>query len=251
MLEEVLRLEVLTVFVVFCRIGSAIMVLPGFGDGFVSVRIRLLLALSVSVVVAIVVDPVASIRDPAALILLLFGEILIGIFIGLTARILINALQVAGTIIAFQASMANSFAFDVVSAQQGALLGNFLGTLGLVLIFVSDMHHLMLIGLVESYTSFPPGRAPAAADLATVITRVVADAFRIGAQLSAPFILVGIMMSVGAGLLARLMPQVQVFFIMLPVQIAAGMLVFALTLAAGMSWYLGEFESTLLSLTGR
>lgn len=252
MLADALTLDLMALFIVFCRLGGALMVMPGFGEGFVSPRVRLLLALTLSIVLAPLVTPLLP-ADRALLagyLPLVAGELAVGFFIGVTARLLMSALQVAGTMIAFQASMANAFSFDVVSAQQGALAANFLGILGMVLIFVTDLHHLMLRALVDSYVLFPPGVAPPMGDFADTAARLVAESFRIGVQFAAPFVLVGVLMTLGTGLLARLMPQVQVFFVMMPLQITMGMLIFGLVIGAGMMWFVGRWESAFVELFG-
>lgn len=247
MLERLVIVDVLTFFLVFCRIGTAVMVLPGFGEALVSAQIRLMMALAMTLVLAPVVGPSLA-ASTAGLELLLLTEIGIGFFVGAAARLMMSALQVAGTVIAFQTSLAGAMAFDPTSNAQTPITGTFLGTLGLVLIFVTDLHHVMLAGLVESYRLFQPGDLPPIGDFAEAATRMIADAFRIGLQLSAPFLLVGITITVGMGLLSRLMPQVQVFFLAVPVQVMLGLLVLALTLGYGMSWFLGTYEESLRTL---
>lgn len=247
MLERLVLVDVLTFFLVFCRVGSAVMVLPGFGEAMVSPQVRLLLALAVTLVVAPVVGPALA-GTPGGLEMLLITEIGVGLFVGAAARMMMSALQVAGNVIAFQTSLAGAMAFDPMSNTQTPVTGTFLSTLGLVLVFVADLHHLMLAGIVESYRLFVPGQLPPIGDFAEAATRIIGDSFRIGMQLSAPFLLVGILVTVGMGLLSRLMPQVQVFFLAVPVQIMIGLLVLALTLSFGMSWFLEGYEQSLRTL---
>ncbi|MFN4090161.1 MAG: flagellar biosynthetic protein FliR [Alphaproteobacteria bacterium] len=247
MLERLVLVDVLTFFLVFCRVGSAVMLLPGFGESFVSPQVRLLLALAISLVVAPVVGPaLAGSTDPIEL--LVATEIGVGLFIGAAARLMMSALHVAGSVIAFQTSLAGAMAFDPTSNAQTPITGTFLSTLGLVLIFTAELHHVMLAGLVESYGLFVPGALPPIGDFAEMATRIVADAFRIGLQLAAPFLLVGVTVTVGMGLLSRLMPQVQVFFLAVPAQVMVGLLVLALTLGFGMTWFLEGYDQALRGL---
>src|SRR3546814_1386202 len=154
---------------------------------------------------------------------------------------MISALQVAGNVIAFQASLAGAMALDPTSNTQNPVTGTFLSMLGLVLIFTVELHHLMLSGIVESYRLFVPGDLPPIGDFAASVTRIVAESFRIGLQLSAPFLLVGTVVTVGMGLLSRLMPQVQIFFLAVPVLVLLCLLVLALTLAFAMRLFLASF----------
>lgn len=248
-LSAIIGADLLSFFLVFCRLGAAIMVLPAFGDSFVPARMRLVLALALTLIVTPVVGgTLPPAMDWGSSVGLVVMEIGAGLFLGISVRLLMSALQVAGTVIAFQSSLANAFVFDVASAQQGALPASFLTTLGLVLVFVTDLHHLMLAGLVDSYQVLPPGGLPPVGDFTQTVVRLVGDSFRIGLQLAAPFILIGTLLSVGMGLLTRLMPQAQIFFVAMPLQIMLGLLVFGLTLSVGMAWFMGIFEDRLSNL---
>jgi flagellar biosynthetic protein FliR len=183
---------------------------------------------------------------PLALFVLLFGEITIGVFLGLIGRIMLVALHTTGTVISFQIGMANAFVFDAATSQQASLPSMFLTVLGVLIIFTANLHHLMLRAVVDSYTLFTPGVMPPIEDFSQFISRLVADSFILGIQLAGPFMAVGLIFYLGIGLLARLMPQVQIFFIALPMQIMFGILVVALTLSAALMWFLDSFEMSLI-----
>ena len=124
MLEQLLPAQVFAVFLVFARIGSAFAVLPGFSEAFIAMRFRLMLAGMTSFVVAPVVAPglPPAPEAPLGLMLLVGGEALIGIFLGMTARLAMAAVQTAGMIIGMQTSLANAFAYDPTTAQQNAVV---------------------------------------------------------------------------------------------------------------------------------
>ena len=121
---------------------------------------------------------------------------------------------------------------------------------GLVFVFATDLHHLMLEAMVMSYGLMIPGTVPQIDDMSQVMSRLVADAFVLGIQLSAPFIAVGLVFYLGVGLLARLMPQVQIFFIALPVQIFLGFLAFAFAVSAMLLWFAGRFRDLFMASLG-
>lgn len=244
MLEQFVPETLFAYFLVFARVGSVIMVLPGFGESYVSPRIRLMLALTISFIAtpALMQSLPGLPVSPLALLLLIATEIGIGFFIGISARILISALQVAGMIAAYHMSLANAFVFDPAAAQQGALAGAFLTLTALLLIFVTNLHHVMLIGIFGSYDIFAPGQLPPMGDVSDAIARLVSRSFLLALQIASPFIIVGLIFTLGVGLLNRLMPQVQMFFIAMPLQILLGMLVLMLTLSAVMMWFLDAFQ---------
>ncbi len=224
---------------VFARIGTMLMLLPGLGEQNISSRIRLTVAL----VLAAVLLPLhrsAYHIDTAALgpvIVMLVEEILIGAVLGLTARLTISALDVAGSVIAQQLGLGFVTAIDPTQGEQGALVGNFLNLLGLTLIFATNMHYLVIAALNDSYNVFAPGEVPAVGDVAALITQTVAGAFRIGIQLSAPFLAFGLLFNIGLGVLSRMMPQMQVFFVALPLSIMIGLLLLVLGLGAMMGFF--------------
>ena len=235
---------------VFARIGTMLMLLPGLGEQNISSRMRLTAAL----VLAAVVLPLhrsAYHVDTSALgpvIVLLVEEILIGAMLGLTARLTISALEVAGAVIAQQLGLGFVTAVDPTQGEQGAIVGNFLTMLGITLVFATDMHHLVIAALNDSYTLFAPGEVPAVGDAAALVTKIVAGAFRIGIQLSAPFLVFGLMFNIGLGVLSRLMPQMQVFFVALPLSILLGLMFLVLVIGAMMGVFLDYAGGVLATL---
>lgn len=247
MLDALLVSDVYLFMLIFARLGSALILLPGFGEVNVPVRVRLIIALTFS----FVVFPVVSVTLPslpanlAELLLLLGGEILIGLAIGAITRLLISMLQVAGTIIAFNAGLASAQMFDPSVGQSGAITGAFLSTIGITLLFVTNMHHVMLMAMVDSYVLFVPGQGFPIGDFSEAATRVVADSFRLGLQIALPVLVISMLIYVSMGLMARLMPQIQVFFIALPLQILVGFSVLAVTIGVSMIVFIDHFETVV------
>src|SRR3546814_226500 len=213
MLAQLLTSEAFSFLFVFVRVGAAFMMLPGIGDSYVLPRFRLLLALMVSTLIRPALMPELPPVPTSPLVLgtLVAGEAVVGFFLGLIGRFLLAALDIAGTIISFQVSLSNAFVFNPAMTTQGTLVGTFLTVLGIVLIFVTDLHHLMLMAVADSYRVFPPGAAPQIGDMADTLTQLIGRSFRIGLEISAPFIVVGLIFYLGLGLLNRLMPQMQIF----------------------------------------
>jgi flagellar biosynthetic protein FliR len=247
MLEQLLPAQVFGVFLVFARVGSAFSVLPGFSEAFIAMRFRLMLAGMTSLVVAPVVAPglPQAPDSPMAVLLLIGGEVIIGLFLGLTARLALAAIQTAGMIIGLQTSMANAFAYDPTTSQQNAVVGAWLSMVAMVLIFVTDLHHMMLRGLVESYALFRPAEPPPLGDLTELIVRLASSSFLLGIQIATPFMAFGFIFFLALGLIARLMPQVQIFFVAMPLQIVIGFIALGATIGVGMITFLSRFESVL------
>jgi flagellar biosynthetic protein FliR len=160
------------------------------------------------------------------------GEILIGIFLALLVRILFISLEVAGSAIVFQIGLSSATIFNPMISEQTSAISTFLGLIALVIMMQTDMHHMLLRGMVDSYGLFLPGQGIAMGDASESIVRVVSQAFRIGIQMTGPFFIVMMMINVALGLLARLMPQLQVFFLAQPVQIIVGFILLMITLVS-------------------
>lgn len=235
---------------VFARIGTMVMLLPGLGELSVPVRVRLTVAL---VLTAILLPLHRSayqldLRALGPVLLMLGQELLVGAVLGLVARLTISALQVAGFVVAQQLGLGFVTAIDPTQGQQGIIVGNFLTILGITLVFATDLHHLVIAALNDSYALFRPGEIMIVGDIAALFTRVTAAAFRIGVQLAAPFLVFGLLFNLGLGVLSRLMPQMQVFFVGMPLMILAGLLILMLVIGAMMGTFLDYFEGVLREL---
>src|SRR3954454_23534065 len=130
---------------VFARIGAMVMLLPGFGETNIPVRIKLAIALALTLVILPLHRSAYTIdmQSLTPLMVLLVHEIVIGVVLGATARVTLAALQVAGSVIAQQLGLGFVTAIDPTQGQQGLLIGNFLTILGLTLLFATDTHHLV------------------------------------------------------------------------------------------------------------
>jgi flagellar biosynthetic protein FliR len=216
----------------------------------VPARVRLTLALVLTAVLfplhrsAFTLD----LKSFAPVVTLLGQELFIGVVLGLTARLTISALQVAGAVIAQQLGLGFITAVDPTQGQQGVIVGNFLTLLGITLVFATDLHHYVIAALHDSYALFRPGEIPPTGDVAALVTRATAAAFRIGIQLAGPFLVFGLLFNLGLGVLSRLMPQMQVFFVGMPLSIFIGFIALLMVVGAMMSTFLGYLEGVLRAL---
>lgn len=252
MLEEYLNTNIFAFLLVFARVGTMFLTVPGFGEGFISPRIRLSIALSVTLLVTQFVQELLP-PQPVSVIelfLLLTGEIVIGLIIGGALRIALSAMHVGGTIIAQQAGLAAAQFFDPAQMTQGAVTSSFLTLMALTMIFVTDLHHLFIQGTYASYTLFEVGTLPPFGDLAELVSDFIAGSFKLGFQISAPFLVYGLTFYIGVGLINRLMPQVQIFFVAMPLQILLAFAIFAVTSGASVLWFINYYEETLMRFLG-
>lgn len=234
--------EVAVVYMLaFARVGAVLMLLPGIGETTVPARIRLSMALLLALLLHPLVAglyPKGLALKPAALGVMLGGEIAIGLFIGMASRLVLAAAQVAGTTIANQMGLGFAMTVDPTQGQQGVIFGNFLSLMAVTMIFVTDLHVPAISAVSSSFTLFPPGKWVPVGDFAEVTVWLVGESFRVGLQVSAPFLAFGLIFNLGLGMLQKMMPQFQIFFVAMPLSIGVGLVLFGLVLSTMMLWYM-------------
>ncbi|MEO1039369.1 MAG: flagellar biosynthetic protein FliR [Pseudomonadota bacterium] len=235
---------------VFARMGAILMLLPGFGEPSIPPRIRLAFALAFTAVIAPTVSPLLPPMPeaPAAVAAMIAGETVIGLMIGAVARFLLAASSVAGQIIGYQTGLAMAQSFDPAQGQTGALPATFLNLTFLLLLFATNMHHLLLEAAAGSYALMPAGEAPMWRDAAMWALGLFADSFLIGVQLAGPLIVFGLVFYLGLGVLSRLMPQAQIFFIAMPLNIMVGFAILAVSIGGMALVWLNRVEQFALGM---
>lgn len=234
---------------IFARVGSILMLMPAIGETSIPARMRLGFALVFSLVLFPLVSSElpALPNDPVQVLVYLLHEIAIGLILGAITRLVTLATSIAGSVIAFQTGLSGVQGADPINGgPQGALVGAFLSLLGVTLIFATDLHHVALMAVRDSYMVFPPKDPLMFGDAAQMAVQSVAAAFVIGIQMAAPFIVLGLVFYLGMGLLARMMPQLQVYFVIMPATIWVGLILVALLLSMMMGWYLTSYQNELL-----
>ena len=248
-LQQLVVSNIFAFILIFVRFGVAMMIMPGIGDSFVSPQVRLLFAVAISFVLTPVLSSHLPTLPPGsfALLSMIVSEAFIGVFIGTVMRILVSALDTAGTLVSIQSSLSNSTMFNPTTEAQVPILSAVYSSLGVTLIFVTGMDHQMLAAVVDSYKLFPATAGfPDTGSVSETIVKTLVLAFKVGVQLAVPFLVVGTLVQVGFGLLGRLMPQVQVFLIALPLQILLSSILLVFVLSAVMAAWLKEFEAAMV-----
>lgn len=236
----------------FARIGTLVMLLPGIGERMLPARVRLSIALLLTLVILPIVRPLLPTNAaPTAIVGALIGEIAIGLVLGFSTRAVMAALQTAGNVIASQIGLSYAMTVDPTAGTQEASIGNFLVMLGVTLIFTTDLHHLAIAAIRDSYTLLPPTGIPDSADAAKLAVMAVARGFGLGMKIAAPFVAFALLFNLGLGVLSRLMPQFQVFFVALPLSVLVGLLIMLAALGLMMTTFLVDLGDFLKDMGGR
>ena len=215
---------------VLCRTGAAVMLLPGLGESEPPAILRAGLAIGITVLLVPVVAPAIP-AEPSGFIRLagmIAAELLAGGLLGWLARLLALALPAAGQLISLMTGLSSVLQPDAMLGAQSAAIGKLFSMLSPVLILSTGLYSLPLGALAGSYAVFPAGGVLASGDLVETAVRAVSASFALALRLAAPFILLSVIWQLALGLLSRLVPQVQVYFLALPGQVLGGLLLLAL-----------------------
>ncbi len=243
-LQSFLTTGVFAFMIVFVRLGTAIMIMPGIGNAAVPANIRLYFALGFTLVVSPLLQPYIPnpLPETFTLFTMIIMEFIVGLFIGTVMRVLMAAIDTAGMIIATQSSLANAQLFNPAFASQGTVIGAFLTMAAIVLLFATDMHHIMLSGIIQSYEVFPIGKIPDTGSMSELLIKEVAWSFWVAIQMTAPFLVIVLLLYICMGVMSKLMPQVQVFMIAMPIQIYMALVMLSMTVSAMLMFWLARFN---------
>ncbi|WP_149535833.1 flagellar biosynthetic protein FliR [Siccirubricoccus phaeus] len=233
-----------------CRLGGAVMLLPGLGEQEVPMAIRLALLLAL---VALLIAPLAPALPalPAALgdlARLLCGEIAIGLWFGFLARLLSLAMAQAGQVVALMTGLSSPLQTDPAFGAHSTAPGRLFSLMAALLVLSTGLYALPLQGLVRSYALLPPGDPLPLGGTAELLAQAVAESLGIALRLAAPLVLAGITANFALALLARVAPQVQVYNLAAPAQILAGLLLLLLVLPPLLDVWLEASRQGFLTL---
>jgi flagellar biosynthesis protein FliR len=218
---------VLSAFLVFSRIGTCLMLMPGISSDRIPLQVRLFLALASSLVLLPVVEgrvlPATVGASDAAYLMLIGSEILVGGLIGMLGRIYFWALQFVAAAVSSMLGFGGMASVGIMGSDQETPFADLINMSALFLFFVSDLHLQVIRALAGSYRAIPLGLGFGPARALVNITDTLSDAFLATLRVGGPFIVYGVVVNVAIGLINKLTPQIPVYFISLPFVLAGGL----------------------------
>ncbi len=238
---------------IFCRITAIFLFAPIFSDSQIPKKVSIIFAFFCSLLIYPVVMNLENIDIPKTALLLGYNvvlEVLIGAFIGLYLRLIIAVAHIFGYIISTTIGLSAATLLDPSQSTQGTLIGNFLTMLIIVLMFSLGVDHAFIKTLVFSYKKFSLGSfTEFYSDITTSIIQSVSTSWMLAMKASVAFMIAGIVINVSAGILAKLMPQIQAFFLVMPLQLLIGFFLLSITLSSVMLWLMEEYQNYLIQFT--
>lgn len=250
LLNQLLTTEIFALALVFCRIGAALILVPGIGESMVPARYRLGIAFSITIIIAPILAPIVPIlpKSIGEMSWLLGSEVFIGLFIGTVMRMIMASLDIAGSFMSLVNGLSSASMLNPLLQQQSSIISVFLTTLGVVILFETGLHEIIIRYIIDSYDVFIPGKLLYIGDVTKVIIEMTSRSFRIGLQLAFPTIVIITILVVILGVLARLVPQLQVFFVALPLQVMVGLLIIIIGMGSLYLVFVNEFVQSLTLL---
>ncbi len=246
-LDEFLNVNVFNFLLVFARLSIVFFLLPGLSAAYVPMRIRLFFALLVTMLILPIVQSSLPPQptQAAELVRLLVMEALIGGFLGALIQTIMAALELAGQMISTATGMTNAMVDDPITEEQSAIIIGLLNLVAVAVIFISGVHHFMIMAMVDSYSLFIPNAPLFSKDMLNMAASLLDQAFYMGIRLAAPFLVFEMVFQIASGILARLSPQLNVFFVVLPAQIILGLSILMVALPTLILIFMNFFDNTL------
>ena len=218
---------------VLLRVGALIMFFPIVGSAQVPGRIKIGLILFVSIAVFPVVRA-TPMHDPKSLfelVVSLFSEITIGLAVAYTARLMFAAVSIAGTVVDFQMGFGVVNVIDPQTETQVSITTQFQNILAILFFLALDAHHLIIGAIVESFFLINPLQINFSTFTPEIILLLFKATFVTAVKIAAPIMAILFFISVGLGLVARTVPQMNVFIVGFPLQIGVGLLMVGLSMS--------------------
>jgi flagellar biosynthetic protein FliR len=217
--------QVQAVTLLFTRICAILVAAPLLGSKNVPVQMKV----GLSLVLTLAVLPVVGFReayltDTVSLASSIGGEILIGVIIGYTARLLFAAVQMAGQLVGFQMGFGIVNVIDPQTNSQVSIVAEFQNIIALLVFLAVDAHHWFVLAIAKSFELIPPFGFCFTNSLMEALVRLSCDMFVIAVKMAAPVIAALLFTDLALGLIARTVPQMNIFIVGFPLKIAIGLL---------------------------
>lgn len=234
---------------ILARIGSCLAMLPGFGSQRIPVRIRILIALALSLAVSPMLMSQASQAlagvDEVGKARLIAGETIVGTALGLMARLYMFGLQFSATLITNVIGLAATPGAPIDDGELAPPLVNLIMITATTVIFATNLHHVMLRALFDSYTAIAIG---ASLDPGWYLDQMVAKlslTWSMGLRFAAPFVIFSVIVNLAIGFANKFTPMISVYFMTTGLTAALGLILLFVTIDDMMGLFLQELAGFL------
>jgi flagellar biosynthetic protein FliR len=237
---------------VFARVGSTMVLLPGLGEAVAPAIVRLGLALSITILLLPGLQPMIPPVPDAGInmALMIAAEVVTGLWFGWLARMIVLALPVGAQFIGYLTGLSSVLQPDPELGAQSSVLGKLFEMVAPMMLLVSGLYKLVLTALDGLFRLIPIGQVLPAGDTAQVAIHAVGTGFGLALQLASPFVVLGVGWHFAMGQIARIVSRVQIYFVSIPGQILTGLALLAITSSAIILAWHDSAAAFLLTLPG-
>lgn len=236
---------------VLVRASSLFMVAPVLGNANVPQRMKVGLAFAM----AIILTPFLmnqelqfDLTNPWTLTLAVAAEIALGVFIGMLAQFLFVAVQFAGQVVGLQMGFGMASVFDPQTHAQVSITAQIYLYLAVMVFLLMDGHHWLLIALQRSFTAIPLGTFTVNGQVMNVLLTAASDLFWVALTIMAPVLGVLVLAEMAMGIVARIMPQMNIFVASFPVKIGLGLITMMLAFPLMVTYIGPTIETTFAGI---
>lgn len=236
---------VMGAFLVFCRIGAAMTLMPGLSSTNIPMQVRLFLALAISLALTPLLLPTVRRAligaEPLGMLWLIGGELLVGAMIGLLAQIFFMALQALSSVVASSVGFSGIPGAPIEGHEPTPALVSLITVSAVVLMFQTGLHWELLRGLTASYSILPTGEIFDTRFGLIQITDQLSQTFLIVLRICSPFLIYAIIVHLAVGIVNKLLPRISVYFVSLPIILAGGLMALYLNIQELLHLFTAEF----------
>ncbi|MCX6151039.1 MAG: flagellar biosynthetic protein FliR [Ignavibacteriales bacterium] len=245
--------DFVVLILVFLRVVPIFFVAPFFNSSSIPNTVKILFALIVSYIIFFSIKGFTFDVNKGLLLLALYGakEVVTGLIIGFSINFIFYGISFAGSLIGFDMGLSMASAFDPSMDMENNIIGQLLNLIAILIFLTINGHHYVIRALSYSFSMVPIGEITLSQSLLLLLVKYSAGVFILAVKIASPLMISFFLIHVAAGITARIIPQMQVFFVIQPLQIAIGFILlaaFSPVIVLVIKNILAGYEDTLFEL---
>lgn len=241
---------------VFVRLSGMLVTMPILGYRTVAVRIRVMLAFILTLIIApaLGVQPFSELDSVLSVVLVVMKELFIGLMIGFGARVIFEGFAMAGSFIGRQMGMAMMNVLDPSSQEQQPIITQFWMFVMVIFFLITNSHYFLIETLFQNFAIIKPGSGYLTAGVGQAFVYSGTILFEMALKFAAPAMIFLLLVDISIAFIARVMPQMNVFFVSLPLKVGVGIVILIISLRLFQvlfGYVYGEVENFVLTIMNR
>ena len=238
-----------TFFLISIRLGIVILLIPAFGGTFFPAQIRIMFTMLVALIIFPMIEMVSF--ESISMLEIVFmglGEVLVGLYLGIAVRAFFAIIEVAGQVISRNIGLMMAEQFDPSSGGNSNIIGVLLFYFATILFFLIEGHHQVIISLVKSYEIIGLEKESFIVGNLHSVANILVQVFALAVAISAPFIAVNFIITLGFGVLGKVAPKINVMLMSFSFRIVGGLIIFLVTANLIFNFFLHYAEEIPVSM---